>query len=160
VSELATPMRRSRRRRPRFLRGVRRIAYVLLAIIAAVALWHGMGEGAGMPRAIGGAVLAAALVGVAYFAILYFTTSASGSVRHFVRDLVKARKKRRLTRLDRAVQLVTWVAAGSAAWLVINFPDYEPDNRELVFALVVSVAFAVGVVQLVGWILKGFVRSE
>lgn len=136
------------------------MVYVLLAVIAGVALWQGMGEGGSMARAIGGAVVAAAVIGVAYFAILYFTTSASRPVRHFIRDAVKARKKRRLTNLERGVQMVTWVAAGATAWLVLNFPDYEPDKRELAFALVVSVAFAVGVVQLVGWILKGFVRPE
>jgi hypothetical protein len=135
------------------------MALLLLIAIWLVALWSGTGGGS-ILGAAGGALIASAVVGVVYFAIYHWSTSGRGSVRHFLRDWIKARKKRRLSRLDRAVQLVTWVAAGSAAWLVMNFPDYEPDNRELLFALVVSVSLAVGVVQLVAWVLKGFIKSE
>jgi hypothetical protein len=135
------------------------MALVLLVAIWLLAAWAGSGSGS-FVRAGGAALLASAVVGVVYFAIYHWATSGRGSVRHFLRDWIKARKKRRMSRLDRAVQLVTWVAAGSAAWLVMNFPDYEPDTRELLFALVVSVTLAVGVVQLVAWVLKGFVKSE
>jgi hypothetical protein len=160
VTDDATPARRGRRRRPRFLRGVRRIAYLLLAVIWIVALWSASDGDRSLYQAAGAALAASAVLGLVYFVILQVSTSASGSVRGFFRNLVKGRTKRHLTRLERGVQLVSWAAAGSAALLVLNFPDYEPDLTELAVALVVSVAVAVALVQLVGWVLKGFVRSR
>lgn len=162
MRELATPVpagrHRSRRRAPKFLVGVLRVAFVLTAIVWIVAMLRVSSELATPADGFASALVDTAALWALYLVLAWFGKHPPASLLHWFRSLGKSRQRRDRSEMAQIIDLVSWVAAVAAVLLVMAFPDARSNGKELAIALLFAVTVAVGAVRLVGWILRGFFR--
>lgn len=151
---------RARRRTPKFLIGVRRVAMVLTVLAWAGAVMRVTSGTASVAEAAVSAAVDTAIAWALYLAIGWFSTHPPASLMHWFRAVLKARQRRDHSEMSQIVNLVSWVAAVASVLLVMTFPDAQANGKEFAVALLLAVVVSVGAVRLVGWILRGFVRSE
>ena len=115
MRELATPVpagrQRSRRRAPKFLVGVRRVAFVLTAVVWIVALLRVSSELATPADGFASALFDTAALWALYLVLAWFGRHPPASLLHWFRSLGKARQRRDRSEMAQIIDLVSWFAA-------------------------------------------------
>ena len=163
ASETKDVRKKMRRRAPRYLVGLRRVAYVIVAAVWGYAIYAATSKPfASFLEQFGGAIAATVAVAISYWLISIASNSSRHFFKHAARSLGAAAIGSRRSKWERTTRQLSWIAAGVAIWFVYDLINQHEQysTKEVLAVMAIAAVGSFVAVRLISWVLRGFVRVK